>query len=95
MSESSSNKRVSASTTWGEDSTNTPVYAVVSAVAEVTGTGPIDLPPLQTAIDPDALNALFTSQSSSALDQVQFQYAGFEIAVFGDGVVRIYADFGD
>ena len=80
---------VLASATWERGSVNTPVYAVISAVAEASGTDPFDLPPLATVIDPEALNALFTSRSDSSVRRIQFEYTGYEIIVRGDGAVYI------
>ncbi|MFP8958258.1 HalOD1 output domain-containing protein [Natrialbaceae archaeon A-CW3] len=80
------------STTWDRSSTNSPVFAVVSGIAEATGTDPLELPPLSNAIDPDALNTLVAARPSTTLQQVTFQYAGYEVVVDGDGEVRITAD---
>lgn len=55
------------------------VNAVIEAVAEVTDSDPLDLPPLYEAVDPDALNSLFNGSETS--NQVRFQYAGFEVVV--------------
>ena len=74
---------------WERDDENTPVYAVVSAVAEVEDSDPVDLPPLYNAINPEALNNLFTSESGSAVDQIAFQYAGYSIVVRGSGEVQV------
>lgn len=77
--------------TWERDTENTPVYAAVSAVAEVDGTDPVELPPLYDAIDPEALNALFTSQSHAPVERLSFQYAGYEVVVRGNGTVLVRA----
>lgn len=74
---------------WVRDTENTPVYAVVSAVAEVENTDPVELPPLYDAIDPEALNDLFTSRPDSALEQLSFQYAGYSVVVRGNGEVEV------
>lgn len=66
--------------------------AVVAAVAQHTGTDPISLEPLYTAVDPDALDALFgfgrpgVDRSST---RVTFTYCGCEVTVSGDGTVRV------
>ncbi|RQG90893.1 hypothetical protein EA473_19810 [Natrarchaeobius chitinivorans] len=77
---------------WGDDDENTPVYAVVSAVAKVEDTDPVDLPPLYNAIDSEALNNLFTSRSESTVEQLTFQYAGYTIVVSGSGEVHVKSD---
>ena len=74
---------------WGRDDENTPVYTVVSAVAEVEDSDPVDLPPLYNTINPEALNDLFTSGSETSVDQVTFQYAGYAILVRGSGEVQV------
>lgn len=74
---------------WTRDGKDTPVYAVVSAVAEVEQTDPIELPPLYDAIDPEALNTLFTARSDPGLDQITFQYAGYTIVIQASGEVQV------
>ncbi|WP_306053903.1 HalOD1 output domain-containing protein [Natronococcus wangiae] len=80
---------VSTNVAWEKGTKNTPVYRVVSAVADVVGADPVDLPPLYEAINPEALNDLFMSRSDTAVDTVQFQYAGYDIVVRGDGEVKV------
>lgn len=80
---------LSTTVKWERDTENTPVHAVVSAVAEVEETDPVDLPPLYDAINPEALNELFTSQSDSSVAQITFEYAGYAIVVRGSGVVEV------
>lgn len=89
--DSSTNPTIVNSTTWDRETENTPVYAVVSAIAEATGDDPLDeLPPLHETIDPDALNSLFTSRSSTTVSQVSFQYAGYVVVVKGSGEVHVH-----
>lgn len=76
-------------TGWKRDSAEDPVYAVVSAVAEVLNEDPLELPPLNEVVNPEALNALFTSRPGITVDSVEFQYAGCEVAVLGDGGVQV------
>ncbi|WP_290811955.1 HalOD1 output domain-containing protein [Halovivax sp.] len=80
---------VLASAEWERDSENTPVYALVSTVAEVDGTDPASLPPLYHAIDPEALNALFLSRSHEPVEQVDFHYAGYHVVVRGNGKILV------
>lgn len=64
-------------------------HAVVEAVSEAEDAQPTELPPLFSAIDPDALDALFTSAGDEAVvtGSVQFRYAGYDVCVNEDGSV--------
>lgn len=62
---------------------------VITAVAERKGIDPIDLtPPLHSAIDPDALEALF-SERDNGFVHVEFTYAGVGVTIEGEGNVEI------
>lgn len=65
--------------------------AVVSAVAKQTGVPEESLhPPLFDVIDPDALNAVLTSQSTTETAvSVSFDYAGYRITVDSDQAVTV------
>lgn len=68
--------------------TQTVSEAVVEAVAEHECVSETQLPPLQTAIDPDALTSLF--QSGSGFDEgdpvhVSFVYHGYKVRLYGRG----------
>lgn len=80
---------ISSSVEWKRDTENTPVYAVVSAVAEVEDSDPVELPPLYGTINPEALNDLFTSRPEPAVETVSFQYAGYDVVVRGNGEVQV------
>jgi len=60
---------------------------VLRAVSAATERSLIDLPPLQTTIDVNALNELFSS--SETISSLQFQYGSFEITVEPD---RVYLE---
>lgn len=65
---------------------------VVEEVADREGTDPVELhPPLHTVIDPEALDALFRSTSSTTRGNgtVEFQYQGYQIRVDGSGEVQL------
>lgn len=64
---------------------------VVAAVAEAKGTSPLDLRPLATVIDPDALNALVTSVTCQPDDAtvVSFAYSGYDVTVTAEGWVDV------
>lgn len=66
---------------------------VIEAVSEATGKDPVDMQPLYEAIDPDALDQLFhsnTTRSPRATDgYVAFQFEGRTVTVHGDGQVIV------
>ena len=56
--------------------------AVINAVSAVTGTDPVELPPLYETIDPDALNSLFEARDrTGSSPRVEFTYNGFDVTV--------------
>ncbi|WP_363464448.1 HalOD1 output domain-containing protein [Halogeometricum borinquense] len=59
---------------------------IVLTVAAIEETEPTELPPLATTIDPDALDNLFTEDSSG---RVTFSYTGYEITIHNDGGLEI------
>lgn len=62
---------------------------VITTVAERKGIDPIDLtPPLHSAIDPDALEALF-SERDNGFVHVEFTYAGVDVTIEGEENVEI------
>lgn len=61
---------------------DTPSEGVVTAVSEITGRAPADLPILYETVDPDGLNVLVEAGAES----VEFEYAGFTVAVDTDAV---------
>ena len=67
----------------------TPVVAVVSAVARVSGEDPFELPPLNNVINADALNELVASDSHTGLESVSFEYAEYDVVVTGSGEVKV------
>lgn len=76
---------------WATESVST---VVVTAVAAVTGERNDAMPPLNDAIDPDALDALFGPRYSGEPRRggvVSFRYNGCHVTAYGDGelVVRV------
>lgn len=66
--------------------------SVILAVARVSGTDPNEQKPLDTVIDPDALDSLFdrTHESTGGTtDCIPFTYAGFRITVYRDDEVSL------
>lgn len=72
--------------------TDRPSEAVIAAVAAVTGESATTLPPLFDAIEPDALDSLVAHarrKGSAGDHRISFSYAGFDVTVRADGVVRL------
>ena len=69
-----------------------PSEAVYSVVAAVSDRPPLELDPLAHAIDPDALDRLFSRPSSASSDgRAEFECCGYRIVVTAE-TVRIYED---
>lgn len=64
---------------------------VVRAVADHRGVDPGDLDePLYSAIDPDALDALFArAPDESSVRRLRFRYLGHDVTVEADGTVTV------
>lgn len=61
---------------------------VISAIATREGKSPMELDqPLYDAVDPDALNALFSGRTPPV--SVQFAYLGYVVVVRGDGTIDV------
>lgn len=67
-------------------SSPTVTYRVVQSVAEYDDTDPLDLPPLYHTIDPDVLEANIQSTNEG---EIHFQYAGYSVTVYDDGIVDV------
>ncbi|WP_232686706.1 HalOD1 output domain-containing protein [Halobacterium zhouii] len=67
-----------------------PSLAVVASLSEVTERDPIDIEPLNTAVDPDALDSLlhFDDTPDEGVS-VSFTLEAYTVAVYSDGVVEI------
>lgn len=64
--------------------------SVVEEVAAHKGVDPIELrPPLQKAIDTDALDALFRSTTDDAAVDIEFTYCDCRVRVDGEGAVSV------
>lgn len=67
-------------------------YTVVTAVAAIRDTDPVDLPTLYECVDVDALDALVDGSRTrpGGVDgHVTFAYAGCEVTVDFDGWIRL------
>ncbi|MFC4542407.1 HalOD1 output domain-containing protein [Halosolutus amylolyticus] len=60
--------------------------AIVTAVADAEGTSPLELQPLATVIDPDALDKLVRADENVT---AEFAYHGYQVCVSGDGQVAV------
>ncbi|QLH79552.1 hypothetical protein HZS55_20640 [Halosimplex rubrum] len=70
------------------DDSRPPSEVVVSSVAAHKGVEQVALPPLYEALDPDALDALFTTPGGAA-GRVTFDYAGCTVECASDGSVDV------
>ncbi|OTF01686.1 HalOD1 output domain-containing protein [Halorubrum sp. SD683] len=66
----------------------TPSIAVVEAVAAATDRDPRKMPPIQRAVDTDALDALLTAGKGSSL-RVSFEYLDATVTVHPDGTIDV------
>lgn len=67
-----------------------PSTAIVSAVAVASDTDPLDIEPLQSLIDPDALDSLVTSQTTTEGDfRMTFEYHDHEVTASSYGTLQI------
>lgn len=64
--------------------------AVVAIIATANNWDPIDLTPLELSINTDALDMLFKRPTTigEGCTKMTFCYEGFEVTVFGDGVIE-------
>ena len=75
------------------DDAENPSAMVIGLIADLEGADPVELsPPLYSAIDPDALDALFRFSEDDAPQTsgyVYFEYHDYEIRVQSDGEIAI------
>jgi len=65
-----------------EDQANDSITGdIISAVADEAGVDPLELPPLYTAVDGDALATLCDTPRKNTPLTVEFEYAGYLITV--------------
>ncbi|WP_311173519.1 HalOD1 output domain-containing protein [Halobellus ordinarius] len=63
---------------------------IVLAVAELSGSDPTELRPLNDVIDADALDSLFSRKHpGSENDRVSFNYQGYRVTVYRDGEIML------
>lgn len=68
---------------WDSSRTGEPTDRIVSTVARLENCDPAVLPPLYDAVDPEALNDLFSNGTADAggVERLQLRYHGYVIAV--------------
>lgn len=66
--------------------------AILKRIVTTTDRDVTELPPIYDAIDPDALEALIDSCTTSTAS-VTFHYHGFRVTVTGDRTVTLTADY--
>lgn len=75
------------------DDAENPSAMVIDLIADLEGVDPVELsPPLYSAIDPDALDALFRFPKDDAPQTsgyVHFEYHDYEIRIQSDGEIAI------
>lgn len=70
----------------GRDSPDSLVVELVTLVSELKGVEAMELPPLADTIDPDAVERTLESDKNGSAT-VNFEYAGCDILVTGNGEV--------
>lgn len=70
----------------GAHESDSPMTAILAAVAAREGTDVADLPPLYEAIDPDALETLFepTREGATRTGRLEFTYSGYVVTLVCD-----------
>ncbi|WP_135825829.1 HalOD1 output domain-containing protein [Halorussus ruber] len=69
-----------------------PSETIVRAVSEVRECDPVELPPLHSALDPDALDELFEDTVSGRPRRggsLAFEYADCRVSVLGGETIRV------
>jgi hypothetical protein len=70
-----------------ESRDGSPAAGVVEAVVARDGVDPADLPPLASAVDPDALDAVIDEDDEQR--RLSFEYHGYAVTVHADGSVLL------
>lgn len=60
---------------------------IITEVADTKGVDPLELKPLYTSVDPDALRAIV--EPPNDVSQVEFEYAGYEVVVQDENRVHL------
>lgn len=89
QSDSSSNTSYQAHYDWANE---TVTGAVVSAVSAVEGIDPLDVEPLYSKVDPDALDKLFSPMTDGVPRHnvaLSFLLHGYSVTVYSEGRVDV------
>ena len=77
----------------GENTNNEPISTVIAeTIANHKGVDPVDIEPLYTTIDPEALDALFAPRNDGTArtaGRITFTHAGYEITVNSDRTATV------
>lgn len=71
----------------GVDTVGDITDIIISEVADEEGVDPLELEPLYTSVDPDALQTLY--QPPNDVTRVEFEYAGYEVIIQGENQVHL------
>lgn len=63
------------------------IDTVIAEVADAKGVDPLELNPLYTSVDPDALQAIV--EPPNDVERVEFEYAGYEVVVEDENRVHL------
>lgn len=63
---------------------------VVEAVAAVEGVDPMEIGPLNDAVDPDCLSRLFPPRSEEGQGYVAFTFSGHAVTVDSEGTIVVW-----
>ena len=76
---------------YGEETDDSPMIAIINALAEAAGVDPLSLPPLYDYVDPDAINTLFDDHKGAkdAETLLSFRVDTWNVFVRADGHIRI------
>ncbi|ELY46785.1 HalOD1 output domain-containing protein [Natronorubrum sulfidifaciens] len=79
-------------TTFDPDAGEQASEAIITAVAALSDTRPVELTPLYESVEPDAIDALVSHArraDTAGTHQLQFRYEGFDVDVRTDGRIQI------
>lgn len=68
-----------------------PSTAVISALAAISDTDPLEIEPLYTGIDPDALDSLVSKKPATGDVEIAFHLHGHSVRVKSSGSIEITA----
>ncbi len=80
-------------TTFDPDTGERASEGVVSAVAALASTSPVELKPLYETVEPDALDSLVEHArraDNAGTHELWFVYEGYDVSVRSDGQIRIH-----